>query len=494
METVLVLGDQLDRGRGALGTVRAGRARVLMVESEAMIASRSVHRQRLHLVLAGLRRLARDLEREGVEVDYRRARTLADGLAAHRRTYRPSRVRASAPMSFDGRRRLARLEVELVAADPFLCSAEEFADFARGRRRLRMEDFYRWQRRRLGILMDGGEPVGGRWNYDAENRARPPRDGRAWPVPTRRALDDVDRSVIDRLPRRAFGAPPDGLWPTDRSEALRRLAWVVEEVLPIFGPHQDAMLAGEPFLAHSLLSPALNLGLLRPGEVVEAVEAAYRDGRVPLASAEGFLRQVIGWREYVWGRYWQLMPDYRAENALSADRPLPPAFFGAPTEMRCLREVLAVVARFGWAHHIQRLMVLGNLSLLAGVAPLALVAWMQASFVDGAEWVMLPNVIGMALYADGGVMATKPYAAGGAYLARMSNYCDGCRFDPTRRTGPTACPVTTLYWDFFLRHAARLAANPRVGPQVQVALRLGDQAEIRRRAAEVLESLAAGDL
>lgn len=491
---MLVLGDQLDRHRGALGPVRAGQARVLIVEWEAAIASRPVHRQRLHLVLTSLRRLAGDLRREGIEVDHRSAPTLAAALAAHRDRYRPERIRATAPTSFDGRRRLARLGVELVPTDAFLCSAEEFAAFARDRPRLRMEDFYRWQRRRLGFLMDRGAPVGGRWNYDAENRARPPRDGRTWPTPPRRALDDVDRAVLASLPRRAWGAPPDGLWPTDRAEALRRLDWVIADVLPIFGPHQDAMVTREPFLAHSLLSPALNLGLLHPSEVAQAVEVAYRAGEVPLPSAEGFLRQVIGWREYVWGRYWQLMPAYREENALGADRPLPAAFLGAPTEMRCLAEVIGVVTRTGWAHHIQRLMVLGNLGLLVGVAPLALARWMQAGFVDGAEWVMLPNVLGMALYADGGIMATKPYAAGGGYIARMSDYCRGCRFDPRQRTGPRACPFTTLYWDFLARHAGRLAANPRMAPQVGAAVRLADRAEVHRRAEEVREALQAGEL
>jgi len=494
VETVLVLGDQLDRRRGPLGRVRAGRARVLFVESAATVRLPGWHRHRLHLVLAGMRRLSGELQAEGVEVDYRRAPSIAAGVASHVRAYRPARLVAAAPSSFDGRRSLGELGVHLERSDAFLCHEEDFAAFAAGRARFRMEDFYRWQRRRLGYLMEGGEPAGGRWNFDGENRARPPRDGRAWPRPLHQPLDDLDREVLAGLPAGCFGAEPDGLWPTSRPEALRRLEHVVAEVLPAFGPFEDAMLAGQPFLAHTLLSPALNVGLLHPREVADAIEEAWREGRVPIASAEGLLRQVIGWREYVWGRYWQWMPAYRDRNELLATRPLPPVFRGGHTAMRCVGEVLRSVAAHGFAHHIQRLMVLGNLGLLAGIEPLEMARWMQRGFVDGAEWVMLPNVLGMALFADGGAMATKPYAAGGSYLNRMSDYCGGCRFNPRRRTGPDACPFTTLYWAFLDRHAERLSHNPRVAQQVAAARRLGDLPEVRRRALAVLDALDAGAL
>jgi deoxyribodipyrimidine photolyase-related protein len=269
----------------------------------------------------------------------------------------------------------------------------------------------------------------------------------------------------------------------------------MDELLPVFGPHEDAMVTTSWHLAHTMLSPYLNLGLLLPGEVVEAAEHAYRVGRVPIASAEGFVRQVIGWREYVWGAYWLWMPGYRDANALGADRPLPPAFTGeAGTQMRCLQHVLGEQHDHGWNHHIQRLMVLGNLSLLAGVAPLAVTGWMWERHVDGAEWVMLPNVVGMALHADGGRMATKPYAAGGAYLDRMSDYCRGCRYDRRARTGADASPFTNLYWDFLARHEERFARNARMAQQVRAAQRLSDLPAVRERAAEVLGLLDAGHL
>ena len=492
--TTWVLGDQLNRDLGALARSHPGTHRILMVESRAKLRSRSWHRQRAHLVVTAMRRFADELRSEGFEVDYRHADSLAAGLREHRVDHDPSLVLATEPASWDGRELLAGLDVELVRTDQFLCHPEVFAEWAGTRRSLRMEDFYRWQRRRLGYLMDGEDPAGGRWNFDADNRERPPRDGRAWPEPVRSELDALDRSVLAELPPGCWGAEPDGTWATSRAEALRRLRHAIDEVLPRFGPHEDAMLTTSWHLAHTLLSPYLNLGLLHPREVCDEVEIAYRSGAVPIASAEGLLRQVIGWREFVWGVYWLWMPTYRDRNELDARRALPPVFRGAPTHMRCVEHTLAAVHDHGWAHHIQRLMVLGNLSLLAGVRPRDLVEWMWSSFVDGAEWVMLPNVVGMALYADGGQMATKPYAGGGAYIDRMSDYCGACAYDRKRRTGDDACPFTTLYWDFLARHEERFGRNPRVAQQVRAAHRLDDLAAVRDRATEVLVRLDRGDL
>jgi deoxyribodipyrimidine photolyase-related protein len=491
---VWVLGDQLHRSIGALGAARPGRTRVLLVESEVALGGRRWHVQRLHLVLTAMRRFAAELRAEGFEVDLRRAHSSAEGLRAHRAEHQPSAISATEPNSFDGRALLRREGVELVRSDQFLCHPDDFAEWAGDRDRLRMEDFYRWQRRRLGYLMDGDGPAGGRWNYDHDNREPPPRGPHAWPSPPTDPLDDVDRAVLGDLPTTTWGHPPDGTWPTSRGRALARLDHVVAEVLPRFGPHEDAMLSTSWHLAHTLLSPALNLGLLHPSEVCDAVEAAYRAGEVPIASAEGVVRQVIGWREYVQCLYWRWMPSYRDADELGASRPLPPLFTGAPTQLRCLSHALADVDAHGWTHHIQRLMLFGNLCLLAGVRPADLVEWMWTGFVDGVEWVMLPNVVGMALHADGGRMATKPYAAGGAYIDRMSDYCAGCRYDRRRRTGPDACPFTTLYWDFLARHRERFARNPRMAQQVRGLDRLGDLDEVRARAAEVLVALDRGEL
>lgn len=493
--TVWVLGDQLNREIASLANRSPGEVRVLLVESRAKLSSKRWHVQRLHLVLSAMAHFAADLAAEGFEVDHREADSLAAGLRAHCDQFDVERVVAMEPMSWNGRAILERLGVEVVPNNQFLCSYDDFAAWAGGRRSLKMEDFYRWQRRRLGVLMDGDEPAGGRWNFDHENRERPPTDGRPWPEITRFDLDDTDRQVLGRLPTTLWGDRPTGTWPVTRQQALTRLDEFVAGGLGPFGPYEDAMLGAEWKLAHSTLSSSLNLGLLHPGELVTAAELTYREGRAPINSVEGFVRQIIGWREYVWGIYWLWMPGYRHENRLAARRPVPPAFTGAAdTEMACVASVVDHVRTNGYAHHIERLMVLGNLALTAGVDPQAMTNWMWASFVDGAEWVMVPNVIGMALHADGGRMATKPYASGGAYLDRMSDHCGRCRFDPRKRTGPDACPFTTLYWDFLARNEEALAGNHRMARQLGGLRRLGDLEAVRDRAAEVLAALDAGRL
>jgi len=499
-ETIWVLGDQLSPLLGPLATADPSRARILFVESTAKIASRHWHLQRAHLVVSGMRHLADDLDQRGFHVDYRRADSLRGGLEAHRTEFGPTLVTAMEPASWDGLEMLKSAGVSTVRSTQFLTHPDEFASWAGERRSLKMEDFYRWQRRRLGYLMDGDEPAGGRWNFDHDNRQPPPKGAHDWPAPHHEPLDDIDRQVLAdlsgdlALAGRLWGADPDGTWPTSRRAALAQLDHVVELVLPGFGPHEDAMLSTNWHLAHTLLSPALNLGMLHPREVCDAVERAYRAGTVPIASAEGVIRQIIGWREYVWGTYWLWMPGYRTANELDAHRPLPPLFTGSGTQMRCLSNTLEDVRAHGWTHHIQRLMLLGNLALLAGVEPQSLVGWMWESFVDGAEWVMLPNVLGMALHADGGRMATKPYAAGGAYIDKMSDYCKGCRYDRKQRTGPDACPFTTLYWAFLDRHRDRFLRNARMAQQVRAMERLNDLEAVRDRAGDVLRALDEGIL
>jgi deoxyribodipyrimidine photolyase-related protein len=492
--TIWVFGDQLNRGIGPLAGARPKVDRILMVESAEHLGRRPWHRQRAHLIVAAMRRFAIELAAEGFVVDLRRAPTYAAGLEAHRAEHAPVTVVAMAPSSIRGRRLVAALGVEIEPDERFLTDVADFEELFAGSKRRTMETFYRWQRRRLGYLMDGDEPVTGRWNYDEENRKPLPKGGVEFPDPLVDALDDVDAAALADLPDSVVGAAPVGFWPTSRAGALARLRHAIDVVLPQFGPYEDAMTKRSWHLAHTLLSPPLNLGLLHPREIADEIEAAYRAGRVDIASAEGLLRQVIGWREYVWCTYWSEGEDYLGRNALEAHRPLPPAFTGAPTEMACLGHVLADIDTYGWTHHIPRLMVLGNLTLIAGVEPRALMDWMWERFVDGAEWVMAPNVIGMSQYADGGVMATKPYAAGGAYIDRMGDFCGDCRYDRKARVGEDACPFTTLYWDFIARHADRFAEDPRMARQVAAARKLADLDAVRARAAEVLERLDRGTL
>ncbi len=493
--TVWVFGDQLNRSIGALADADPATHRILLVESSAKLASKRWHRQRAHFVIASMRRFAGELCDAGFEVDHRRSESLRSGLHDHLREFGPDEVIATEPASWDGLAMLHDLGVTTVRSNQFLCHYDDFAEWADGRTQLKMEDFYRWQRTRLGYLMDGDEPVTGRWNYDDENRERPPTTATPWPEPQRSRLDDLDRQVLDDLPDDCWGAEPDGTWATSRRAALARLRHFVDDVLPMFGPHEDAMVERSWHLAHSVLSPYMNIGLLLPGEVCDAVQDAYDDGRVPIASAEGFLRQVIGWREYVWGVYWRWMPEYRSRNVLGADRPVPPVFRGeATTDMNCVRNCMSTLHDRAYNHHIQRLMVLGNLAMLHGVDPWELTEWMWSSFVDGAEWVMLPNVIGMSQWADGGMMATKPYAAGGNYIDTMSDYCGSCRYDRKQRVGDDACPFTTLYWDFLARHHDRLVKNARIARQVRASERLSDLPAVRQRAVEVRRRLDDGQL
>ena len=501
LTTVWVWGDQLDERLAHLRDRDPARTRVLMVISDRKLGERTWHHQKVHLVVTAMRRFADRLTEQGFAVDLRRAPSMRAGLQAHVDAYDPSELVAMEPASLTGTRTLEGLGVELVDNDHFLCHWREFAAFRAGRGRTTMEDFYRWRRRTTGWLMDGAEPVGGRWNLDTENRRPPDRDvapTAAADPPVVDPLDAVDGSLGDWLPGgiALTGDGPDGTWATSREGALARLERFTTRVLPRFGDHQDAMVAGAWHLNHSLLSHALNLGLLHPREVIEAVVAVHDAGHAPLNAVEGFVRQVLGWREFLWGVYRTADDGYATRNALTADQPLPPAFTGASTtEMRCVDDTLTSVRTHAYAHHIQRLMVLANLATLAGVRPDAMTDWMHGAFIDAYDWVMVPNVIGMGTFADGGEVATKPYVSGGAYIDRMSlDHCGPCRFDRKQRTGDDACPFTTLYWDFLDRNRDTLASNHRIGRVYANLDRLDDLDAVRARAREVRERLAAGTL
>ncbi|MET0425642.1 MAG: cryptochrome/photolyase family protein [Actinoplanes sp.] len=447
---------------------------VLLVESKAVFRRRAFHRQKAHLVLSALRHRAQD---ENVRLV--RAETYAEAVTEP--------VTVCHPTSRAARDLVHRLpDVEVLPPRGFVTAPADFTAWAGGRDHLRMEDFYRDARRRHDILMDGAEPVGGKWNLDAENREPPPRGVQRLDVPPAPAIveDEIDEEVradLDRWAREDgiefVGRDGPRLFPATRREALDRLRHFITHRLPEFGPHEDAMLAGDPWMAHSLLSSSINLGLLDPLEVVERAEKAYRAGAAPLAGVEGFVRQIVGWRDFVWHLYWYFEPGYRAANELGARRELPAWFADLDAdavEARCLSDVLAGVRDRAWVHHIPRLMVLGNYAMQQGWRPAAVADWFHRCFVDGYEWVMTANVIGMSQYADGGRMSTKPYAAGGAYIHRMSDYCGGCRYDPKIRVGDRACPYTAGYWAFLARNEPRLTGNHRMRQPMQGLRRLAD--------------------
>lgn len=496
--TVVAAYDQLDRRHGALAHARAGEHTILMVESEGMLRSRTWHAQRLFLLMSASAHLASELEEEGFTVVRARAESTAAGIRAYRATHPDEQVVASEPSSHGLMRAWTDAGVRLLPDDRFLTPRAEFAAWARQQKTLRMDAFYRWQRTRLDILVENGRPVGGKWSLDSENRLPPPKKPYPWPEPVHFEMDDLDEQVWDDIVARDLpvtGRAPEGTWATTRAGALRQLDHFMENVLPEFGPYEDAMPADSWSVHHSLLSPYLNIGLLHPAEVVEAALTRHARGDVPLASIEGFVRQVIGWREYVNGLYWTLPIDYRERNGLDAQRALPRAITEpGGTRMACVGGVIDDVDARGWVHHIPRLMVLSNLALIAGVRPQELLDWMRRMFIDAADWVMVPNVIGMGVHADDGLTMTKPYAAGGAYLSRMGRYCGGCAYDPKKRVGDDACPFTTLYWDFIDRHRERFAANPRMAQPVRGLDRLSDLDEVRERAREVLALLDSGAL
>jgi deoxyribodipyrimidine photolyase-related protein len=379
----------------------------------------------------------------------------------------------------------------------FLCPLEVFNAHAKNRKRLVMEYFYRAMRRRMDVLMDGDEPIGGAWNYDDQNRKPFAREGPEH-VPTPRAFepDATTRQVLEVVEKQ-FEEHPGSLkhfdWPVTPKQAEEALADFVQRRLPNFGTYQDAMWTDAPYLYHSRLSAALNLKLLNPREVIQDAERAYHEGHAPLNAVEGFIRQILGWREYVRGVYWRFMPDYADRNGLDAHAPLPAFYWTAETEMTCLRQCIQQTLDRGYAHHIQRLMVTGLFALLLGVEPKQVHEWYLAVYVDAVEWVELPNTLGMSQFADDGVMATKPYCASGNYIRRMSNYCSDCRYDPSRRTGDDACPFTTLYWDFLMRHKERLGQNRRMGLQLYNLGKIDDkeQQAIRSHAAQIRNNMTA---
>jgi len=496
LPTLWVFGDQLNRTLGALSTATPTSHRILIIESQQKLSSRPWHIQRAHFLITSMRRFADDLRREGFDIDYRIAPNMRQGFLDHCAKFSPKVVEVTEPNSYVARQLVTSLGCTVHQSNQFLCHPDEFAQFIHGKKSLKMEDFYRWQRKRLSILMDGDQPVTGRWNFDEDNRLPPPKtDHDRWAVPQLAPLDEIDHKVLKDLPANVWGKTPTGLWATSREGALQRLAYFIEHLLPVFGEHEDAMLNSNWHLAHSLLSPYLNNGLLLPGEVVDAAVTAYESGKVPINSAEGFIRQIIGWREYIWNFYWQYMPEYAHRNAFNAQRTLPPLFTDpSKTQMSCLKNVLEGVEAHSYSHHIERLMVLGNFALISGINPQQFTHWMWNSYIDASEWVMVPNVVGMSLYADGGVLATKPYASGGAYIDRMSNHCKGCAYDRKKRTGEDACPFTNLYWDFMLRHQDTFVKNPRVARQVRAAQQLSDVGDVQETADRILKSLDSGQL
>jgi deoxyribodipyrimidine photolyase-related protein len=487
---VLVLGDQLTLDNAAFDGFDPAQDRVLMLEAPGEATHVWSHRARIALFLATMRHFAQAVEDRGWPLTYMRTgdsgpADLPGRLAAQLQALQPTRLIVCEPGDYRLLAALqdvtaaARVPLDLRPDRHFMASREDFAQWAGGSRQLRMEFFYRRMRRQHGILMDGDQPLGGRWNFDADNRGAFPKTGPgALPPPPAFAPDALTREVLAEVAARYPqhpGSLADFAWPVTRAQAQAALTAFVHDRLPHFGTYQDAMWTGTPFAWHSLLSSALNLKLLDPREVIAAAVEAGDRAQLPLASVEGFVRQVLGWREFIRGVYWLDMPGLAHANHFGHTRPLPAWYWTADTHMNCMRDTIGQTLRHGYAHHIQRLMVTGNFALLAGMDPQQVCDWYLAVYVDAVDWVERPNTAGMALYANGGRFTSKPYVASGAYIKRMSNYCKGCRYDPAVRAGDQACPFTTLYWNFLDRHEPLFARNPRTALMAKSIGRLSAQ-------------------
>lgn len=478
---VVVFGDQLDREAAAFDGFDPSLDLVWMAEAEEESTHVWSHKQRIVLFLSAMRHFRDALSAEKVPIDYTELSDVSSGLGQLLEEsilrLQPDQVIVTRPGEWRVLEMLRKacgetdVPLDLREDRHFYTTPADFADHAEGRKGLRMEFFYREVRRRFNVLIEDDQPSGGAWNFDKNNRGS---FGKKGPGETPNGPDfmpdSLTREVMDLVAKR-FPDHPGQLesfrWPVDRTNALRALDLFVKNRLSDFGKYQDAMWTDEPWLFHSLISTSLNLKLLNPREAVEAAEKAYREGHAPIEAVEGFIRQILGWREYVRGIYWLKMPEYLERNAMQAKEPLPDFFWTGETDLECLRQSIGQTLEYGYAHHIQRLMVTGLYTLLLGVDPKEVHAWYLAVYVDAVEWVELPNSLGMSQYADGGLMASKPYIATGKYIQKMSNYCASCPKNPTKRTGPDACPFSTLYWDYLFRHETVLRKNQRMSLQVR---------------------------
>ncbi|MEH1976280.1 MAG: cryptochrome/photolyase family protein [Nostoc sp.] len=466
---IWILGDQLWVKQAALESCfHQENVPVILIESLHHVQVRPYHRQKLVLLWSAMRHFAQELQQLKYSVTYKIAEDFATPLQEWIKENKITQLRVMTPNDLPFTQMIQNLElfcpITLIPNNHFLWSTEEFNNWASGRKRLLMEDFYREGRRRFQILMEKDKPVGGQWNLDKENR-QPPKDKLNTPPAQWFEPDEITLDVIAQVNSLAcptYGEIKPFRWGVNRQQALLVLDWFIQNRLPHFGPYQDAMVTGEETMWHALLSPYLNIGLLQPMEVIQAVQQAYFQQQLPLNSVEGFIRQMLGWREYMHGIYHYVDADYSDKNWFNHTQPLPDFFWTSRTEMNCLHQILTQVERTGYAHHIQRLMVLSNFALIAGLSPQSVENWFHAVFIDAYDWVMQTNVIGMGLFADGGVLASKPYAASANYINKMSDYCKSCVYNHKERVGKNACPFNFFYWDFLNRHRQQLKSQGRM--------------------------------
>jgi deoxyribodipyrimidine photolyase-related protein len=469
---IWILGDRLWKEQSALKSYydRRDRTPVIFIESGNYARQRPYHQQKLVLVWSAMRHFARELTVDNWQVTYEIADDFLEPLQKWLEKYKISEIKLVSPCDRPFAKLIFSLslscQITFIPDNHFLWSREEFQNWAKQRKNLLMEDFYREGRKRFQILMaDDKQPIGGKWNFDKDNR-KPPKGKLKTPEALWFEPDEITQAVIDRVKKENFSSYGDiepFRWGVTREQALKVLSHFISKRLSTFGPYQDAMVTGEETMWHSMISPYLNLGLLHPFEIIQAVEEAYFANNLELNSVEGLIRQILGWREYMHGLYHYVDEDYSAKNWFNHTQPLPEFFWDASkTDMNCLHQILTQVQHIGYAHHIQRLMVLSNFALIVGISPQEIEAWFHAAFIDAYDWIMQTNVIGMGQFADGGILASKPYAASANYINKMSDYCSNCVYNKSDRTGEKACPFNFFYWDFLSRHQEKLSSQGRM--------------------------------
>ena len=482
------MGDQLSKDISSLKGCIKSEDTILICEvlNEAIYVKH--HKKKIAFLFSAMRHFARELHESGYRVSYTKLEDkqnsgfLKNEITRALKQEKFDKIVVTQPGEYrvkEGIKSWATdfsISIEIREDDRFLCSTEEFLIWTKPRKQLRMEYFYREMRKKYNVLMNGNQPIGGQWNYDLKNR-KPPKENLLIPDPYHNQPDDITLDVMSLVAEYFpdhFGDLEPFYFGVTRLQALEALDLFLTQRLPNFGDYQDAMIEGEPWMYHSHISFYLNCGLLLPLECVKAVEKAYRNGKAPLNAVEGFIRQVIGWREYVRGVYWLKMPEYAKQNFFEAKRDLPEFYWTAETEMNCLRQCILDTKKNAYAHHIQRLMVLGNFALIAGLDPAQVNEWFLIVYADAYEWVELPNVSGMILFADGGYLASKPYAAGGSYINKMSDYCKNCNYKVSKKQGKDACPFNYLYWDFLARNRNKLESNHRISMMYKIYERMGE--------------------
>ncbi|MGC6517991.1 MAG: cryptochrome/photolyase family protein [Candidatus Puniceispirillaceae bacterium] len=503
---LLIMGDQLSRNSPVLAEASPDTDIIVMGELSDEATTPRHHKKKIAFIFSAMRHFAKSLQQDGFTVLYQHFDTdngaatfealirnaadqtgLEDIVMLQASEYRVRQWQTDFADKWHG-------HVTVLEDSRFLATHDDFSQWANGKKQLRMEFFYREMRRKFNILMSDDKPIGGQWNYDSENR-KPPKSGLTIPARTTFIPDEITEDVlalVDDYFDDHFGTLKPFDMAVTRDEALHVFECFIKERLMDFGNYQDAMITDEPFMYHAHIGAYLNIGLLSPLEVIKRAEFAYHHEGAPLNAVEGFIRQILGWREYIRGIYWQFMPNYAAQNALGASRALPGFFWHGKTRMNCLHQSISQTIDFAYAHHIQRLMVIGNFSLLAGLSPAKVNEWFLIVYSDAFEWVEMPNVTGMVLFADDGIVASKPYAAGGNYIDKMSDYCKGCHYNIKEKTGENACPFHYLYWDFLWRHEEKLRSNPRLGMIYRTADKMGPEKKqtIRNDAQKFLSSLS----